>query len=162
MLLLLVPTLIPNSSQTLIISLLGTYFGGIVLDYMIFGSTSTKRVSIISKTKEEAEEVIEIPTTRLRIKILDTTKLNAKRIKVSLYKRISTTAEEQEYELVDLKDFVTNDLPGSNDMTYDLTENPKELIFDNKKFENNGYELRFELYDGTRKITTAKKKFIVK
>ena len=109
-----------------------------------------------------ALEVIEIPTTRLRIKILDTTKLTAKRIKVSLYKRISTTAAEQEYELVDLKDFVTNELPGSNDMTYDLTENPKELIFDNKKFENNGYELRFELYDGTRKITTAKKKFIVK
>lgn len=125
-------------------------------------NNETPFTSIISKTKEEAEEVIEIPTTRLRIKILDTTKLTAKRIKVSLYKRISTTAAEQEYELVDLKDFVTNDLPGANDKTYDLTENPKELIFDNKKFENNGYELRFELYDGTRKITTAKKKFIVK
>lgn len=40
-------------TKTVIISLLGTYFGGIVLDYMIFGSTSTKRVSIISKTKHQ-------------------------------------------------------------------------------------------------------------
>ena len=122
----------------------------------------TQFTGIISKTKEENEEVTEIPLTRLRVKVLDTTKLTAKRIKISLYKRISTTAVEQDYELVDLKDFVTNELPGSNDKTYDLTENPKELIFDNKKFENNGYELRFELYDGTRKITTVKKKFIVK
>ena len=125
-------------------------------------NNETTFTSIISKTKEEAEEVVEIPTTKLRIKILDTTKLTAKRIKVSLYKRISTTAEEQEYELIDLKDYVTNKLPGSNDMTYDITENPTDLILDNKKFENNGYELRFELYDGTRKITTTKKKFIVK
>ena len=37
--------------KTVIISLLGTYFGGIVLDHMIFGFTSKKRVCILSKQK---------------------------------------------------------------------------------------------------------------
>lgn len=40
-------------SKTVVISVLGTYFSGIVLDHMIFGSTIKKRVCIISKKREE-------------------------------------------------------------------------------------------------------------
>lgn len=40
-------------SKTVVLSVLGTYFNGIVLDYMIFGSTIKKRVCIISKKHEE-------------------------------------------------------------------------------------------------------------
>lgn len=39
--------------KTLILSILGTYFNGIVLDYFIFGSTIKKRVCIISKHYEK-------------------------------------------------------------------------------------------------------------
>lgn len=39
--------------KTVILSVLGTYFGGIVLDHFIFGSNIKKRVCIISKKEEE-------------------------------------------------------------------------------------------------------------
>ena len=40
-------------SKTVVLSVLGTYFNGIVLDYFIFGSTIKKRVCIISKKHDE-------------------------------------------------------------------------------------------------------------
>lgn len=40
-------------SKTVVLSVLGTYFNGIVLDYFIFGSTIKKRVCIISRKHEE-------------------------------------------------------------------------------------------------------------
>ena len=49
-----------------------------------------------------------------------------------------------------------------DDKKYSLTDTNTILEFNNKAFENNGYELRFELYDGDRKITTVRQKFITK
>lgn len=40
-------------SKTVVLSVLGTYFSGIVLDHTIFGSTIKKRVCIISKKHDE-------------------------------------------------------------------------------------------------------------
>ena len=40
-------------SKTVVLSVLGTYFNGIVLDYFIFGSTIKKRVCIISKKHDD-------------------------------------------------------------------------------------------------------------
>ena len=118
--------------------------------------------SVISKAKEEAEETIAIPTTKIKIRLIDTTKLNSKAIKVSLYKRATTIAADQTYELVDLQDYVNNELTSVDDKKYSLTDTNTILEFNNKSLENNGYELRFELYDGDRKITTVRKKFITK
>lgn len=39
--------------KTVVLSVLGTYFSGLVLDHFIFGSTIKKRVCIISKHQEE-------------------------------------------------------------------------------------------------------------
>lgn len=44
--------------KTVILSVLGTYFGGIVLDHFIFGSTIKKRVCIISKKEEQILDFI--------------------------------------------------------------------------------------------------------
>ncbi len=44
--------------KTLALSILGTYFNGIVLDHCIFGSTMKKRVCIISKKHEEILDFI--------------------------------------------------------------------------------------------------------
>lgn len=44
--------------KTLILSILGTYFNGIVLDHCIFGSTIKKRVCIISKKHDEILDFI--------------------------------------------------------------------------------------------------------
>ena len=44
--------------KTVILSVLGTYFGGIVLDHFIFGSNIKKRVCIISKKEAEILDFI--------------------------------------------------------------------------------------------------------
>ena len=45
-------------SKTVVISVIGTYLNGIVLDHFIFGSTMKKRVCIISKKEKEIREFI--------------------------------------------------------------------------------------------------------
>lgn len=45
-------------SKTVVLSVIGTYFNGIVLDYFIFGQNEKKRVCIISKKEEEIREFI--------------------------------------------------------------------------------------------------------
>jgi len=44
--------------KTVILSVLGTYFGGIVLDHFIFGSNIKKRVCVISKKENEILDFI--------------------------------------------------------------------------------------------------------
>lgn len=44
--------------KTVILSVLGTYFGGVILDHFIFGSTIKKRVCIISKKEKEILDFI--------------------------------------------------------------------------------------------------------
>ena len=44
--------------KTVILSVLGTYFGGMILDHFIFGSTIKKRVCIISKKEQEILDFI--------------------------------------------------------------------------------------------------------
>lgn len=44
--------------KTVILSVLGTYFGGVILDHFIFGSTIKKRVCIISKKEGEILDFI--------------------------------------------------------------------------------------------------------
>lgn len=45
-------------SKTVVLSVIGTYFNGIVLDYFIFGQNEKKRVCIISKKHDEVREFI--------------------------------------------------------------------------------------------------------
>ena len=44
--------------KTVILSILGTYFGGLLLDHFIFGTTIKKRVCIISKKEKEILDFI--------------------------------------------------------------------------------------------------------
>lgn len=44
--------------KTVILSVLGTYFGGLILDHFIFGTTIKKRVCIISKKENEILDFI--------------------------------------------------------------------------------------------------------
>ena len=46
-------SILTSDLKTVILSLLGTYFGGIILDHFIFGTTIKKRVCIISKKEKE-------------------------------------------------------------------------------------------------------------
>lgn len=46
-------SVLTSDLKTVILSVLGTYFGGIILDHFIFGTTIKKRVCIISKKEED-------------------------------------------------------------------------------------------------------------
>lgn len=45
-------------SKTVVLSVIGTYFNGIVLDYFIFGQNEKKRVCIVSQKTEEVRQFI--------------------------------------------------------------------------------------------------------
>ena len=47
-----------NDSKTVVLSVIGTYFNGIVLDYFIFGQNEKKRVCIISQKEEMVRDFI--------------------------------------------------------------------------------------------------------
>ena len=51
-------SILVSDLKTVILSVLGTYFGGIILDHFIFGTTIKKRVCIISKKENEILDFI--------------------------------------------------------------------------------------------------------
>lgn len=121
---------------------------------------------IISKEEENVE---------LNFDILQTGNFSNPTIRVSLYnKKDKTTAYDQEYTKIDLQDYVSDTLEKIEENSYYAFKSPIfyqgtietynhfSLNILPSYFENNGYKLVFELYDGTEKIGTIEKKFIVK
>lgn len=88
-------------------------------------------------------------------------------IRISLYKKEQLTAYNQDYVIVDLADYVIDDLDLCEDNVYYVTTRPMlnnnfELNLIIANFENTGYKYVFELYSGTKKIGIIEKYFIVK
>lgn len=95
-------------------------------------------------------------------------------VRVSLYKKTLLTAYDQNYSIVDIKNYITNTLSSSGDNTYYALENPVRYIgttgtinsfnltMITSSFENTAYKYVFELYDGDKKIGAIEKKFIIK
>ena len=77
-------------------------------------------------------------------------------VRVSLYKKQVLSAYNQDYSLVDLSSYTTTKLNKIADNIYEL---PNKLELKNML---GGYKFIFELYDGTTKIGTIEKKFIVR
>ncbi len=72
-------------------------------------------------------------------------------IRISLYKKKELTAYNQDYVLVDLKDYVSNELDGVLENVYRI--DPQNLILNlNDNIESNGYKFVFELFDGETKL----------
>lgn len=95
-------------------------------------------------------------------------------VKVSLYKKDLLTAYDQSYTAIDLQDYVSDSLEVYDNFKYNALNNPvvydgKESTYNNfqlnlilSNFENNGYKIVFDLYDGDKKVGTIEKNFIVK
>ena len=119
-------------------------------NFNVIGSESDK---VISK---------KIPTTTMRFKIINS--LDNSKVRISLYKRNTFNPLDQTYSLIDLKSYTTtelNEVEGIEDV-YSIDKDEFNLTLNTTKFDYTGYELRFELYDGLDKLTTIKKKFIVR
>ena len=82
---------------------------------------------------------------------IDASGLDNPKLHVSLYKKKTLTAYNQEYVLVDLADYVNGDLNEIDNNIYEF--NLADINFTFKDVENNGYKFLFELYDGDYKIT---------
>lgn len=94
-------------------------------------------------------------------------------IRVSLYKKDVLSAYNQDYSIVDLSDYVTNELNMYTDNVYYVSTNPKKyngnpntynnfnLNLITSNFANTGYKFVFSLYSGTKKIGVIEKYFIV-
>ncbi|MDD4035914.1 MAG: hypothetical protein PHS45_01130 [Bacilli bacterium] len=88
-------------------------------------------------------------------------------IRVSLYKKEQLTAYNQNYSIVDLSDYVSNNLNLCESNVYYVSTSPMlyndfELNLITANFENTGYKFVFDLYSGTRKMGTIEKYFIIK
>ena len=101
-------------------------------------------------------------STTMNFVINEKSNFQASTVRVSLYKKKEKGAYDQTYEIVDLQDFAIDTLTLAEDNAYYVTAEQFVLSLNTTKFEKTGYELRFDLYDGTKKITTIKKKFIVR
>lgn len=113
-------------------------------------------------------------TETLVFDVLNTGILSNPNIRISLYQKKEFTAYNQDYQIVDLQDYVTStlDLATSNTYyvtrtakTYDGTEtsiNHYEVNLDLSKMSPGGYQFVFELYDGMQKIGSINKKYIVR
>ena len=110
----------------------------------------------------------------IEFKILQSGNLSTPNIKISMYKKNSLTAYNQDYTIVDMSSLITNEMTltyGDNHYTinspivYDGTIETYNLFnvsFDMTKLENTGYKLLFELYDGTNKVGEITKYIIVR
>ncbi len=122
-------------------------------------------IRIISKKLE---------TATLSFNILQNGPLNNPNIRVSLYKKNELTAYNQEYGMVDLDLYTEEELNRYASNVYYVSTNPikytgRESSYNffsidltTNTLENTGYKFVFSLYDGTTKIGTIDKYFIVK
>jgi hypothetical protein len=120
---------------------------------------------IISKTSS---------TVNVSFNILQNGSLKDPNIRVSLYKKDQLTAYNQSYSIVDLAGYVSDSLNNCSSNVYYVSTNPVKYnkytkLYNNfvlnlmtANFENDGYKFVFDLYDGTKKIGTIEKHFIVK
>ena len=83
-------------------------------------------------------------------------------VRVSLYKKKELTAYNQNYDLIDLDDYSSNELELATDYSYIVKGSKLELNLDLTNMEKTGYEIRFELFDGDKRIDLIKEKFIVR
>jgi len=99
----------------------------------------------------------------MNFEILKSGNLENPNIRVSLYKKDKLEPYNQDYSIVDLKEFVTNELTSQSTNIYYISNETTNLTLNFKNtLENNGYQIIFELYDGDKKIGSISEKFIVR
>lgn len=112
--------------KTVILSVLGTYFGGIILDHFIFGTTIKKRVCIISKKESEILDFIlhELHSGATKYHAYGT-------YSDAQYTEINTIVDKNEY--LKLMNFITKIDPAAfvtvyavNEMRYIPKEKPEK------------------------------------
>lgn len=82
-------------------------------------------------------------------------------VRASLYKKDELTAYNQDYSLIDLNNYTVEDLENIGNNTY-LANTTFSITLKTNELENTGYKFVFELYDGTKKVSSISKYFLVR
>ena len=132
-------------------------------------SSNVVEIPIVFEPKEDAEYSFDVSVSEpiinkggnFSFNISYTGDLEDPHLRVSLYQKEELTAYDQEYELVDLSDYVSNNLDELEDSIYEI--DIEDIVFNIKNnVETNGYKFVFELYDGDKKITESTIKTIIR
>ena len=123
-----------------------------ILDYD-FNVTMSDENKILMKDTGN----VEIP-----FEIVSNNEFDDSNIRISMYKKNKLSAYDQTYSLIDLMEYSTNEFDKVSDSIYKVEGNGIKLKLDLSSLDKTGYEIRFELYDGDKKIDTIKKKIIVR
>ena len=120
-------------------------------------------------TMDSSRHIVNKKYNNLEIEfdIFKTGDFTSPNVKVSLYEKDEMTAYNQNYIIVDLNEYITDSLTNYMGNIYYATTAlgehiPFTLTFDTKELSYNGYKLVFDLYDGSTKIATINKYFIVR
>lgn len=110
----------------------------------------------------------------LNFSILQNGNLSNPNIRVSLYKKKDLTSSNQDYEIVDIKQYISNNLEKVSDNIYYIVKTPLDfnglestyndvtLNLINNNFDYNSYRFIFELYDNNTFISKIGETFIAK
>ena len=121
------------------------------------------------------DRVIEksVDVASISFKILQNTVAENPNVRISLYKKNYLTAYDQTYSIVDLEDYTSDNLDKSSNNVYYAVKNPVQydnnyrindyvLNLNTSSFDNMGYKIVFDLYDGDKRVGSIEKYFIVK
>lgn len=144
----------------------GKYSSNLTANSITLPVTTTKTEEIdygFNVTLDENDKVLykKQNTHDLNFKIIKDTSF-VPTVRVSLYKKSELTAYNQVYDLINLQEVSTNELTEVEENIYSVNSNSLDLSLNLSRLEKTGYEVRFELYDGTKLVTIIKKRFIVR
>ena len=128
-----------------------------ILNYS-FNVSMDNNSRLISKSDE-------VKSLLFNIEVIDVSNPS---VKISLYKKDEMTAYNQDYSLINLLDYTDDSLILDNNNIYYalkdniLNSNSFTLNLKTTNLEYSGYKFVFDLYDGSKKIDTIEKYFIVR
>ena len=114
------------------------------------------------------DKIIDTNTNEFNFKFLLSDNLNNPNIKVSLYKKETLSAYNQNYTKIDLGNYFANNILEKYDESiYFALKSPKNnttlnINLNTSLLEKNGYMFIFELYENDKIVSKINKKFIVK
>ena len=144
----------------------GKYSSNLTANSITLPVTTTKTEEIdygFNVTLDENDKVLykKQNTHDLNFKIIKDTSFTPT-VRVYLYKKSKLTAYNQVYDLINLQEVSTNQLNEVEDNIYTIDSNSLDLSLNLSRLDKTGYEVRFELYDGSKLVTIIKKRFIVR
>ena len=101
-------------------------------------------------------------TYKMKYNVDQVSKIDNPKIRVSLYRKNELTATNQDYTLISLKDYTSDNLDEFINSIYNVNTNEFTININTTNMDINGYKLVFTLYDDTYVVGNVEKYFIVR